>query len=33
LIRGVGRLCRLADDGEHGRESLEAWEMISDCRI
>ena len=24
LIRSVGRLCRLADDGEHGRESLEA---------
>ena len=24
LVRSVGRLCRLADDGEHGRESLEA---------
>ena len=24
LIGGVRRLCRLADDGEHGRESLEA---------
>ena len=24
LIRSVGRLCRLADDREHGRESLEA---------
>ena len=26
LIRSVWRLCRLADDGEHGRESLEACE-------
>ena len=28
LVRSVGRLCRLADDGEHGRESLEAWEIM-----
>jgi hypothetical protein len=26
LIRSVGRLCRLADDGEHGRERFEACE-------
>lgn len=28
LIRSVGCLCRFADDGEHGRESLEACEIM-----